>query len=909
VNVQHGDEPHDFWFALDKKAPPAASKARDDEAAAEAAMAEAAETAFGGSSVDSLAEEATNAFTDALATELLGDGCHAAGAFYPSLLKYFSANQQVRRVAPAIVKEDNLQGALWQLLSAVLPSSPKKLRAPTRLRGQFEHYPSWSHHHAASLEPARLYRLTWHRRTRLARVAAVEPVAGSLYKGALNSKTACVVHTGSATYAWFGRESGAACRAAALALCADLGFERPDWALRNVHEVSDGFEPAPFRSQFVDWIDAEALRVVRSAMASALKHSTSWLSPKTRPKQLRSSDPLGLAFPSPGQGKGLAFPGQDSWQKGDSQIASPRSHFGPSSALARTRRRSSSLVPQHDAACRSPRRRRSDSWYLTRDHFPEPFPFPSSEAAVFDAVRVMLDATWREEADENDEEEDKAEHYLVVWRIESQRLVLLPPEQHGHFESRHSYAVLHGSHEDDEDAKVGRTAGPRASEAQSSSADFEGAAGDGGRDSEAADLNNDSNGGDAGDIANAALRHRLRPARRQRCAFALFFWSGDAAPHDDRARWLLQHRKSILDDWKDELSIAPPPRRVDVEELREPKAFLKAVAAAAGGVVVHTDAGDVLGFGSESPSSPTSKVHLYQVRHRHAVEVAPLTSSLCAADVFLCCRRRDAPDRLSRTRAKAGAKAVGRWAVWVWVGSAAPLPLRRVAARLVLKLLDFHGIDDEATQVRVLDEFPDGAQHDARYHEFWAALRGPARYADHALHARRAVFFKVGRPASANGDPKNDDVVLPAGLELTQRDLGALDAFVVDAHFGVLVWLGKDVSPRRAAFARGVADAYAAAKRTPPLAVAAVTEGGEGPQFRALFHGWKTHSAARPRPRLDARETYVDRRRASMGAVEAEAELRVGRVVAASANAPPPLRPKSPKKTMKKHRRRNSCSF
>lgn len=206
------------------------------------------------------------------------------------------------------------------------------------------------------------------------------------------------------------------------------------------------------------------------------------------------------------------------------------------------------------------------------------------------------------------------------------------------------------------------------------------------------------------------------------------------------------------------------------------------------------------------------------------------------------------------------------WTVWVWVGSGSNARCRRLTATLVCKVMDFFGIDGERTKVRVLDESGDDGSE--RRRSFWLALGGPRPYADHPLLrvppgqrssvARAPLFFVVAenkRAAPSNGtllpmahpcppdqmprhhisiyksSPPNSYVNLDEALLLEQSDPSVqtanssvkavlhttveqhrlLDderAIVVDAHFSVLVWLGRNARRRDAALAKRVASSH-----------------------------------------------------------------------------------------------------
>lgn len=206
------------------------------------------------------------------------------------------------------------------------------------------------------------------------------------------------------------------------------------------------------------------------------------------------------------------------------------------------------------------------------------------------------------------------------------------------------------------------------------------------------------------------------------------------------------------------------------------------------------------------------------------------------------------------------------WTVWVWVGSGSNARCRRLTATLVCKVMDFFGIDGERTKVRVLDECGDDGSE--RRRSFWLALGGPRPYADHPLLrvppgqrssvARAPLFFVVAenRRVAANNitqlpmahaiipdrmsrhhisiyksSPPNSYVNLNDAFNIEQSDpsvqaanssvkavlhttveqhrlLDETRAIVVDGHFSVLVWLGKNARRRDAALAKRVASAF-----------------------------------------------------------------------------------------------------
>ena len=488
------------------------------------------------------------------------------------------------------------------------------------------------------------------------------------------------------------------------------------------------------------------------------------------------------------------------------------------------------------------------------------------------------------------------DHHVVVWRLEGGRLNRLDESDHGHFDASASYAVLYGAtvdvaahdaaaavnealydedlfdeddddaffnDDDDDDGRVKRKQfqaveedddgfGAAVAPLSEESSDAEG-------DLDLCDEGLDDESRRRGAVL-LSRKKSLRPTKMKKkpdSRFVLTFWQGERAPREDRSRWLLELRPWILDDWADELrggpggrngEVAPPTEHLRVVQRREARLFLHIAHKAMGGYVVHL-------------ASRPQACHLFHVRGdalAFAVEVAPYASSLSSADVFIAAKRGDLEDeggdparmvrfhlfffhseRNKKTQVDDD-DADSHWSFWVWVGAGSNTRCRRVTAGLVLKIMDYFGVNDEQTKVRVLDESGDDGS-EARL-DFWRALGGPRPYADHPLLrvppgnrssvARAPLFFVV------RSDDDNKDCAALHAMVDQHRLLKEDRAIVVDAHYAVMVWLGKKTKRRDTALAKQVAFAYAAATRSPPCRVRVVRQSFECSHFKCLFHGW-----------------------------------------------------------------------
>lgn len=717
----------------------------------------------------------------------------------------------------------------------------------------------------------------------------------------LRSSASAVLDTGGAIYVWRGTSSGGNCRAAARQLASELASRRPSWC--GLYEVVEGSESLAFRSNFVDWTETEVAKTRRLAENSfnrdyGLRRTSSAYSPRPSLHRAPSATRTSLELNNNHHHHQEA-PG-DEPPAAPQLLAHQRDIFAAVAAMLRqswssaaagtphaesTSMRSSSLSRRHSSSSlsrRELRTRRRRREYLCGD---------ADDGDESDDDDDALERRSREHrrasVDGGSLSINSGEHHVVAWRIDNGKLVRLDEEHEGNFESTMSYAILYGATVETVAAHDIRS--KQREDSLEVEEDWE----------ESLDvpsvLRHDSEcyedvltpHGTAAEIALS--RQSLRPANRPRpdARFILIFWEGERSRRDDRSRWLLDLRPWLLEDWAEELT--SDVEHLRVRQRREPRLFLQIALRAMGGYVVHV---------APSPQS----THLFHVRGdslASAVEVAPQASSLCSADVFVAARRPPVAARASQLDVEDA-----DWTVWVWVGSGSNRGCRKITAGLVLKVMDYFGIDDERTKVQVLDECGDDGSD--RRRGFWRALGGPRPYADHPLLrvpagqrssvARAPLFFVVAERKASSADnlanepsTTNDDAtssgltcVLHTAVE-QHRLLHETRAIVVDAHFAVLVWLGKRARRRDALLAKRLAFAYAAATRSPPCRVRVVTQGVECPHFKALFHGWDARAASTARrrangativaqPFVDPRASYIARRMSTLRHLKSPAQ-------------------------------------
>lgn len=788
----------------------------------------------------------------------------------------------------------------------------------------------------------------------------------------LRSSSTAVLDAGGAIYVWRGKSSGGACRDAARIYASEIVARRPSWC--RIYELFEGSEPLPFRSNFVDWTDAEVTRTRMLADNTfsrdyALRRTSSTVSSPRLSKRIVGGAPMAwsevLAATADANKAGAPEsasyvdatrrrkPEQDESvvvaRATDRLLARQRDVFGAVASMLRQswsssiagatpfdakkthfqRSKSSSAASLLSSRGRTRRRRRE---YLCGD---------AGEDEEGDDDDDPLERRSRERRVGNSfmPEDDSGEHHVVAWSVEGSKLVRLEDELVGNFSSRKSYAILYGATVETVAAHDFRCNECNRDDADSLSSSSS-------SESTIDDIEENfvqTPHGSAADIRH--LRNNLRPTRtRTDARFVLIFWEGENAPREDRSRWLLELRPWLLDDWAQELAVGTQTEHLRVRQRREPRVFLQIALRAMGGYAVHV---------ADRPQT----THLFHVRgdsFASAVEVAPHAGSLCSADVFIAThlriaetnpRNEGADDRPGdSTTATAtvevrneatcsdeeddgagdsgGLNTWEEWTVWVWVGSGSNARARRLTATLVCKVMEFFGIDGTETKVRVLDECGDDGSD--RRRSFWSALGGTRPYADHPLLrvppgqrssvARAPLFFVVSEkgPTSPGGSSKRrssslytssppgsytdlrslekdpgqqltscaPEIIVEAVLHTTVEQHSLLDdtrAIVVDAHFSVLVWLGKNARRRDAALAKRVAFAYAAATRSPPCRVRVILQGFECPHFKCLFHGWDSLGTAITKRYLgrgsdgylnrsfvDPRHAYVARRNSSL---------------------------------------------
>eukprot|EP00633_Aureoumbra_lagunensis_P006575 CAMPEP_0197324612 /NCGR_PEP_ID=MMETSP0891-20130614/71202_1 /TAXON_ID=44058 ORGANISM="Aureoumbra lagunensis, Strain CCMP1510" /NCGR_SAMPLE_ID=MMETSP0891 /ASSEMBLY_ACC=CAM_ASM_000534 /LENGTH=948 /DNA_ID=CAMNT_0042817447 /DNA_START=278 /DNA_END=3124 /DNA_ORIENTATION=+ len=670
-----------------------------------------------------------------------------------------------------------------------------------------------------------LYVVRWHR-------GELDAVEARLAEDSLKSYSCGVLNAGGAIYVWRGRSAGSACRSAATHVATELLNSKPEWC--SIINVDQGSEPAQFRSQFNDWALSEISRAQALAAVSYNRHyqrreessSSIKQAPSTWRETIRKNFPTSRKLQAQQQAVFTAVASmlRQSWGHGagdrnGSNNESHASENGESKSMKIRQRRHSLRWRKREYLCGDPES--DDEECEDDDHLEKRC-----------RARTPLD--------------DTVDHHMVAWRLENGRLIRVDEAEHGHFCADQSYAVLYGTtieNEDEDDIDS---------------------------DSEESVCWEDQFDEDGAITTAAALRWKkkslMSAQRRPDNRFVLVFWQGERTPREHRSRWLLEFRPWILEHWAEELRLGKPTEHLRVRQRCESRLFLDIATRAMDGYVVHA-------------GGPPRHCHLFQVRgdqFAFAVEVAPYVSSLNSADVFIAAKRGDLEDAGDPARPwESRFTDPSDWTVWVWVGSGSNLRCRRSTAGLVLKIMEYLDIDDEATTVTVLDEAGDDGSDERLY--FWRALGGPNSYADHPLLrvppgrrssvTRTPLFFLVitnysnGRPHHLNYADGNASHDKSFGLECNLIQKGTVDqhqilhndrAVVVDAHFQVMVWLGKNAKRRDAALAKRIAFAYAAATRSPPCRVRVVRQNHECSHFKCLFHGWDSglHRLHNDKPKI-----------------------------------------------------------
>lgn len=340
---------------------------------------------------------------------------------------------------------------------------------------------------------------------------------------------------------------------------------------------------------------------------------------------------------------------------------------------------------------------------------------------------------------------------------------------------------------------------------------------------------------------------------RGRPRFLCYVWYGARVSNLDRIRWKVDFAPAMFAQWEAVAGCAPT--EIPMEEGREPDHFFRVFRNR---IVVHGPF--VAAIKASEGAERAPEIVLYKVRSFfeqgvRGVQVSCAASSLNSIDVFVL------------LRVDAGSAATQ--AVWLWIGSDAPLKEQQAGAKVALDLMHFFRFA-KTVQVRLVQEGQ--ADWKLSNRSFWQALGGQHLYTEVAT-CKGSGFLngvKFFRSSFASGSFR----LLPVAA-FSQRDLCGDGAVLVDTPTVVFVWLGRaaNLNNRRMTIATareyvGGSGAGSPSKsRKLKKKVVVVRQGAEPRGFVTLFHGWNLDKPCFS----DPRERRVAARRAAglLGDVEA----------------------------------------
>jgi hypothetical protein len=196
------------------------------------------------------------------------------------------------------------------------------------------------------------------------------------------------------------------------------------------------------------------------------------------------------------------------------------------------------------------------------------------------------------------------------------------------------------------------------------------------------------------------------------------------------------------------------------------------------------------GEDDNDPQGSRMSIHLFHVRGSghslddiHALEVQPRCSSLNSSDCFVAVRCRPSASPM----------------VWMWVGKGSTLDEQEAAATIALSLRTYEGLESH-TDVRVIEEGSGDWKYTAQ--SLYRALGG-------RTHFTSNDFLRTPRDERPSNQryPRMflcEDTYLDATRKLKVEAVNTFSQYylqkssiaIIDAHYTLFVWFGKDSSFR-----------------------------------------------------------------------------------------------------------------